>query len=111
MLVTIDPPAIVDAGAQLGNCCRVGHFFHTSAGAQVGRGCSFGRNVYVGNDVRLCDSVEIQSNVSVYDAVALEAEEFFGPRRGLHQRLQPAPGRHSKEKYAKPWSGERPRRV
>ena len=51
MAVTIHPSAIVDAGAQLGDGCRVWHFVHICAGARIGRGCSFGQNVYVGNDV------------------------------------------------------------
>jgi UDP-2-acetamido-3-amino-2,3-dideoxy-glucuronate N-acetyltransferase len=76
---TIHPTAIVDAGAELGEGCRVWHFVHISAGACIGRGCSFGQNVFVGNDVRIGDNVKIQNNVSVYDAVTLEDDVFCGP--------------------------------
>ena len=79
MAVTIHPSAIVDAGAQLGDGCRVWHFAHISAGARIGRSCSFGQNVYVGNDVVIGDHVKIQNNVSVYDAVTLEDDVFCGP--------------------------------
>ena len=79
MAVTIHPSAIVDAGAQLGDGCRVWHFAHISAGARIGRACSFGQNVYVGNDVVIGDHVKIQNNVSVYDAVTLEDDVFCGP--------------------------------
>ena len=79
MAVTIHPSAIVDDGAQLGDGCRVWHFVHISAGARIGRDCSFGQNVYVGNDVHIGDRVKIQNNVSVYDAVTLEDEVFCGP--------------------------------
>ena len=75
----IHPTAIVDAGAQLGEGCRVWHFAHISAGARIGSGCSFGQGVYVGNDVVIGDHVKIQNNVSVYDAVTLEDEVFCGP--------------------------------
>ena len=79
MAVTIHPSAIVDDGAQFGDGCRVWHFVHISAGARIGRGCSFGQNVYVGNDVSIGDNVKIQNNVSVYDAVTLEDDVFCGP--------------------------------
>ncbi|MCC6710544.1 MAG: N-acetyltransferase [Gammaproteobacteria bacterium] len=71
--------AIVDAGAQLGEGCRVWHFTHISAGARIGAGCSFGQGVYVGNDVVIGDNVKVQNNVSVYDAVTLESDVFCGP--------------------------------
>jgi UDP-2-acetamido-3-amino-2,3-dideoxy-glucuronate N-acetyltransferase len=76
---TIHPSAIVDAGAELGEGCRVWHFVHISAGARIGRDCSFGQNVFVGNDVSIGDNVKIQNNVSVYDAVTLEDDVFCGP--------------------------------
>ena len=79
MAISIHPSAIVDAGAVLGDGCRVWHFAHISAGARIGAGCSFGQNVYVGNDVRIGRNVKIQNNVSVYDAVELEDDVFCGP--------------------------------
>jgi UDP-2-acetamido-3-amino-2,3-dideoxy-glucuronate N-acetyltransferase len=75
----IHPSAVVDAGAVLGEGCRVWHFVHISAGARIGRDCSFGQNVFVGNDVRIGDNVKVQNNVSVYDAVTLEDDVFCGP--------------------------------
>ncbi|MEP7294571.1 MAG: DapH/DapD/GlmU-related protein [Burkholderiales bacterium] len=79
MATTIHPSAIVDDGAELGAGSRVWHFVHISAGARVGRGCSFGQNVFVANDVRIGDNVKIQNNVSVYDGVTLEDDVFCGP--------------------------------
>jgi UDP-2-acetamido-3-amino-2,3-dideoxy-glucuronate N-acetyltransferase len=79
MATTIHPSAIVDAGALLGDGCRVWHFVHISAGARIGAGCSFGQGVYVGDDVRIGANVKIQNNVSVYDAVTLEDDVFCGP--------------------------------
>jgi UDP-2-acetamido-3-amino-2,3-dideoxy-glucuronate N-acetyltransferase len=76
---TVHPTAIVDAGAQLGEDCRVWHFVHICGGARIGRGCSFGQNVFVGNDVSIGNNVKIQNNVSVYDAVTLEDDVFCGP--------------------------------
>ena len=79
MATTIHPSAIVDAGAILGDDCRVWHFVHISSGARIGKACSFGQNVFVGNDVAIGNNVKIQNNVSVYDAVALEDHVFCGP--------------------------------
>ncbi len=79
MATVIHPSAIVDDGAVLGDDCRVWHFVHISAGARIGRGCSFGQNVFVANDVCIGDNVKVQNNVSIYDAVTLEDDVFCGP--------------------------------
>ena len=76
---TVHPTAIVDAGAQLGDGCRVWHWVHISGGARIGAGCSFGQGVFVGNDVLIGHNVKIQNNVSVYDAVTLQDDVFCGP--------------------------------
>lgn len=78
-VATIQPTAIVDAGAVLGEDTRVWHFAHICAGARIGARCSLGQNVFIGNDVVIGDNVKIQNNVSVYDAVTLEDDVFCGP--------------------------------
>jgi UDP-2-acetamido-3-amino-2,3-dideoxy-glucuronate N-acetyltransferase len=78
-VTTIHPSAIVDAGAVLGEGCRVWHFVHISAGARIGARCSFGQGVYVGDDVHIGDNVKVQNNVSIYDAVTIEHDVFCGP--------------------------------
>ena len=52
---------------------------HISAGAKIGRDCSFGQNVFVGNEVIIGNNVKIQNNVSIYDAVTIEDDVFCGP--------------------------------
>ena len=79
MASTIHATAIVDAGAQLGEGCRVWHWVHISGGARIGAGCSFGQGEFVGNDVLIGNQVKIQNHVSVYDAVTLEDDVFCGP--------------------------------
>jgi UDP-2-acetamido-3-amino-2,3-dideoxy-glucuronate N-acetyltransferase len=96
---TIHPSAIVDAGAQLGESCRVWHFVHISAGARIGAGCSFGQNVYVGNDVRIGDNIKIQNNVSVYDAVTLEDDVFCGPSMVFTNVYNPRSAVSRKDEY------------
>jgi UDP-2-acetamido-3-amino-2,3-dideoxy-glucuronate N-acetyltransferase len=96
---TIHPSAIVDAGAQLGEGCRVWHFVHICAGARIGRGCSFGQNVFVGNDVAIGDNVKIQNNVSVYDAVTLEDDVFCGPSMVFTNVYNPRAAVTRKDEY------------
>jgi UDP-2-acetamido-3-amino-2,3-dideoxy-glucuronate N-acetyltransferase len=79
MPTTIHPTAIVDAGARIGDNCRIWHWVHISGGAVIGERCSLGQNVYVGNRVVIGNNCKIQNNVSVYDAVTLEDDVFCGP--------------------------------
>ena len=53
MSVSIHPTAIVDEGAQIGEGSRVWHWVHICGGAKIGRDCSFGQNVFVGNRVTI----------------------------------------------------------
>lgn len=96
---TIHPSAIVDAGAQLGEGCRVWHFVHICAQARIGAGCSFGQNVFVGNDVHIGNNVKIQNNVSVYDAVTLEDDVFCGPSMVFTNVYNPRSAVTRKDEY------------
>ena len=99
MAVSIHPSAIVDAGAVLGDGCRVWHFVHISAGARIGSHCSFGQNVFVANDVRIGNRVKVQNNVSVYDAVTLEDEVFCGPSMVFTNVYNPRAALARKDEY------------
>ena len=99
MPTTIHPSAIVDAGAQLGDGCRVWHFVHISAGARIGEKCSFGQNVFVGNDVLIGSNVKIQNNVSVYDGVTLEDDVFCGPSMVFTNVYNPRSAVTRKDEY------------
>ena len=77
--VQIDPTAIVDDGASIGQGSRVWHFVHVCGGAKIGNDVSLGQNVFVGNKAVIGDKCKIQNNVSVYDNVTLEEGVFCGP--------------------------------
>ena len=79
MNYTVQPSALVDAGARIGEGSHVWHFVHVCAGAKIGRDVSLGQNVFVGNKVTIGDKCKIQNNVSVYDNVTLEDGVFCGP--------------------------------
>ncbi len=91
--------AIIDAGAVIGEDCRIWHWVHVSAGARIGRGCSLGQNVYVGNRVRIGDNVKIQNNVSVYDNVTLEDDVFCGPSMVFTNVYNPRSAVSRKDEY------------
>jgi UDP-2-acetamido-3-amino-2,3-dideoxy-glucuronate N-acetyltransferase len=97
----VHPTAIVDAGAILGQRCKVWHFTHICAGARVGDDCSFGQNVYVSNDVSIGRNVRIQNNVSVYDGVTLEDDVFCGPSMVFTNVYNPRASISRKHEYRK----------
>ncbi len=99
MATTIHPSAIVDAGATLGEECRVWHWVHVSGGAQIGARCVLGQGVFVGNDVVIGDNARIQNNVSVYDAVTLEDDVFCGPSMVFTNVYNPRAAVPRKDEY------------
>lgn len=98
-VTAIHPTAVVDDGASLGEGTKVWHFSHVCAGARIGRGCSFGQNVFVGNDVVIGDNVRVQNNVSIYDAVRLEDDVFCGPSMVFTNVFNPRSAVSRKNEY------------
>lgn len=99
MSVNIHPSAIVDEGAQIGSGSRVWHWVHISAGARIGKDCSFGQNVFVGNKVVIGNNVKIQNNVSVYDKVEIEDDVFCGPSMVFTNVYNPRSAITRKDEY------------
>lgn len=79
MSVFVDPRAVIDEGAQIGDGSRIWHFAHVCAGATIGKDCSLGQNVFVDRGVQIGDGCKIQNNVSVYRGVTLHDHVFLGP--------------------------------
>lgn len=99
MSIHIHATAIVDEGAVVGTNTRIWHWTHISAGAKIGRDCSFGQNVFVGNHVNIGNNVKIQNNVSVYDNVTLEDDVFCGPSMVFTNVYNPRSAISRKEEY------------
>ena len=99
MATTVHACAIVDAGAELGDDCRVWHWVHICGGARIGARCVLGQGVFVGNDVVIGDNVRIQNNVSVYDAVTLEDDVFCGPSMVFTNVYNPRSAVPRKDEY------------
>lgn len=91
--------AIVDAGARIGDGCKLWHFVHVCSGAQIGGDCSLGQNVFIGNRVIIGNNVKIQNNVSVYDNVRLEDDVFCGPSMVFTNVYNPRSAVTRKDEY------------
>jgi len=91
--------AIIDAGAQIGEGCRIWHWVHVCSGAVIGEKCSLGQNVYIGNHVNIGNNVKIQNNVSVYDNVILEDDVFCGPSMVFTNVYNPRSAVARKDEY------------
>ena len=85
----VHPTSIVDDNTIIGEDTKIWHFSHIQSGAVVGKGCSFGQNVNISNNVRIGDGVKIQNNVSVYEGVELEDYVFCGPSMVFTNDLTP----------------------
>jgi UDP-2-acetamido-3-amino-2,3-dideoxy-glucuronate N-acetyltransferase len=75
----VHPTAIVDANVEIGEGTKVWHFAHICSGARIGRGCIFGQNTMVANDVVIGDNVKVQNNVAIYTGTVVEDDVFLGP--------------------------------
>jgi UDP-2-acetamido-3-amino-2,3-dideoxy-glucuronate N-acetyltransferase len=99
MTHTVQPTAIVDEGAQIGEGTRIWHWVHVCGGAKIGECCSLGQNVFVGNKVIIGNNVKIQNNVSVYDNVTLEDDVFCGPSMVFTNVYNPRSAVSRKDEY------------
>ncbi|MCA9323000.1 MAG: N-acetyltransferase, partial [Planctomycetes bacterium] len=71
--------ATVEAGAELGEGCRIWRFCHVMSGARLGRAVVLGQNGFVASGVVIGDRTRIQNNVSIYAGVEIGAGVFVGP--------------------------------
>lgn len=91
--------AIIDEGAEIGEGSRIWHFSHVCPGARIGRDVVLGQNVFVGRRAVIGDHCKIQNNVSVYDAVILEAGVFCGPSAVFTNVINPRAKVDRKDEY------------
>jgi UDP-2-acetamido-3-amino-2,3-dideoxy-glucuronate N-acetyltransferase len=77
-MAEVDPSAVVEPGAQLGDGVRIWRWVHVRGGAVIGDATSIGQGCYVG-DVTIGRRCKVQNGVSIYDGVAIEDDVFLGP--------------------------------
>ncbi len=99
--IYIDPTAVVEKGAQIGDGTHIWCFTHVRKGAKIGRNCNIGQNVYIDKKAVIGNGVKIQNNVSVYDEVILEDEVFCGPSMVFTNVINPRSHIERKNEYRK----------
>jgi UDP-2-acetamido-3-amino-2,3-dideoxy-glucuronate N-acetyltransferase len=97
--MTIDPTAIIDDGARIGDDTRIWQWVHVMAGARIGARTSIGQGCFIGN-VTIGEGCRIQNNVSVYDGVTLGDDVFLGPSCVFTNVKNPRAHVSRKTKYA-----------
>lgn len=79
MPARVHPSSVVSDTAELGEGTQVWLFCQIRERVRIGRGCTFGKGVYVDADVTIGDHVKIQNNASIYSGVTIEDGVFVGP--------------------------------
>lgn len=87
--VFVHATAEVEPGARLGPGTRVWHQAHVRTRAEIGAGCTLGKNVFVDAGVRIGRGSKVQNNVSVYAGVTLGEDVFVGPSAVFTNDLRP----------------------
>jgi UDP-2-acetamido-3-amino-2,3-dideoxy-glucuronate N-acetyltransferase len=71
--------ACVDQPCRIGAGTKIWHFCHVMAGAEIGKSCNLGQNVFIAAGVLIGNNVKIQNNVSIYAGTVIEDDVFLGP--------------------------------
>jgi len=97
--IKIHETAIVEEPRNIGTGTRIWHWVHVMPGAEIGRECVLGQNVFVGGKARLGNNVHVQNNVSIYDNVNLEDDVFCGPSMVFTNVINPRSHVNRKSEY------------
>ena len=89
MSASVEPSAVVESGARIGDGTHVWDLTQVRGGAIIGDECVIGRNVYVDADVVIGNRCKIQNNALVYGPARLADGVFVGPAAVLTNDLHP----------------------
>ena len=73
------PSAVIAPNASIAAGCKIWHFSHVMAGAELGPNCVLGQNVMIGPEVKMGKGIKVQNNVSIYAGTTIEDDVFLGP--------------------------------
>lgn len=93
--------AVIDDGAEIGDCVKIWHFSHIMPNSKIGDGCNIGQNVVISPDVILGKNVKVQNNVSIYTGVICEDDVFLGPSMVFTNVINPRSAVNRKSEYLK----------
>lgn len=89
MTAFVHETALVEAGASLGDDCKIWHHAHVRTRARIGRRCILGKGVFVDFDVTIGDDCKLQNYVCVYHGVTLGRGVFIGPHATFTNDMWP----------------------
>ena len=87
--VRIDPRAVVEDDANIGEGTSIWHFAHVRGGSKIGRSCIIGKGAYVDIGVKIGDNCKIQNGAMLYNGVSVGDEVFVGPHAVFTNDLRP----------------------
>ena len=87
--VRIDPRAVVEDGAKVGDGTSIWHFSHVRSGSKIGENCIIGKGAYVDIGVIIGDNCKLQNGAMVYHGVELGDCVFVGPHAVFTNDLRP----------------------
>ena len=87
--VRIDPRAVVEDGAKIGEGTSIWHFSHVRSGSLSGEKCIIGKGVYVDIGVVIGDNCKLQNGAMLYHGVELGNGVFVGPHAVFTNDLRP----------------------
>jgi UDP-2-acetamido-3-amino-2,3-dideoxy-glucuronate N-acetyltransferase len=79
MGVRVHESSVVSDKAEIGDGTQIWLFCQVRENVRIGKGCIFGKGVYVDAGVVIGDNVKIQNNASLYAGVTIEDGVFVGP--------------------------------
>lgn len=79
MGVRVHASSVVSDQAEIGDGTQIWLFCQVRENVRIGKGCIFGKGVYVDAGVVVGDHVKIQNNASLYAGVTIEDGVFVGP--------------------------------
>ena len=79
MGVRVHESSVVSDKAVIGDDTQIWLFCQVRENVRIGKGCVFGKGVYVDSHVVIGDNVKVQNNASIYVGVTIEDGVFVGP--------------------------------
>ena len=76
--ITMHPTAWIAEGAKVGDGTVLWQYCNVMEGAEIGKNCKLGANVFVENGVCIGNGVKIKNNIALYTGVKCEDDVFLG---------------------------------
>jgi UDP-2-acetamido-3-amino-2,3-dideoxy-glucuronate N-acetyltransferase len=97
----IHPSSFIDDDVIIGPDTKIWHFSHIFSGSRIGSNSSFGQNSVIGPNAIIGKGVKAQNNISIYDGVIIEDDEFLGPSMVFTNVINPRSFIVRKSEYRK----------